>query len=61
MITDFAKPLNASERVITTGDGTRISSVSMGSDTPIVLAHGYASDMHCWNVVGGEFVGTRQK
>lgn len=56
MNTDFARPLTATERVITTSDGTKISTVSMGSGTPIVLAHGYALDMHCWNIVADELV-----
>ena len=28
----------------------------MGSGTPVVLAHGYAVDMHCWNLVADELV-----
>ncbi len=42
--------------MITTSDGTKISTASMGSGTPIVLAHGYASDMNCWNIVANELV-----
>jgi len=56
MNTNFARPLTATERVITTSDDTKISTVSMGSGTPIVLAHGYALDMHCWNIVADELV-----
>ena len=57
MSIDFARPLAATERVITTSDGTKISTVSLGSGTPVVLAHGYAVDMHCWNLVAEDLVG----
>lgn len=56
MTVDYAKPLTAVERVITTSDGMKISTVSLGSGTPVVLAHGYAVDMHCWNLVADELV-----
>lgn len=56
MTVDYAKPLTAVEHVITTSDGTKISTISMGSGTPIVLAHGFAVDMHCWNIVADELV-----
>ncbi len=56
MTVDYAKPLTAVERVITTGDGTKISTITMGSGTPVVLAHGYAVDMHCWNLIAEELV-----
>jgi pimeloyl-ACP methyl ester carboxylesterase len=29
----------------------------MGSGTPVVLAHGFAIDMHCWNVIADDLVG----
>ncbi len=56
MTVDYAKTLTAAERVITTSDGTKISTITMGSGTPVVLAHGYAVDMHCWNLVADELV-----
>lgn len=56
MTTDFARPLPAVERIITTDDGTRLSTVAMGSGTPIVLAHGFGVDMHSWNVVAENLV-----
>lgn len=56
MLNDFKRPLAAAERVITTDDGTRLSTVSMGSGTPVVLAHGFAIDMHEWNVIAEDLV-----
>jgi pimeloyl-ACP methyl ester carboxylesterase len=50
------RPLAASERIVLTDDGTRLSTVSMGAGTPVVLAHGFAVDMHCWNVMGEQLV-----
>ncbi|MFM2115854.1 MAG: hypothetical protein RI908_1595 [Actinomycetota bacterium] len=52
----FMRPLAASERIVLTDDGTRLSTVSMGAGTPVVLAHGFAVDMHCWNVMGEQLV-----
>lgn len=56
MTIDYARTLAGDERVITSGDGTTISTVSMGVGTPVVLAHGYAVDRNCWNVVADELV-----
>jgi pimeloyl-ACP methyl ester carboxylesterase len=56
MLNDLKRPLAAAERVITTDDGTRLSTVSMGSGTPVVLAHGFAIDMHEWNVIAEDLV-----
>ena len=56
MANDFRRPLSAVERVIATDDGTRLSTVSMGSGTPVVLAHGFALDMHGWNVIAEDLV-----
>lgn len=56
MLNDFKRPLAAAERVIITDDGTRLSTVSMGSGTPVVLAHGFAIDMHEWNVIAEDLV-----
>lgn len=56
MRTDFARPLVGKEVIVTSTDGTKIRTVTMGSGTPIVLAHGYAVDMHCWNVVAEDLV-----
>lgn len=52
----FMRPLAASERIVLTDDGTRLSTVSMGAGTPVVLAHGFAVDMHCWNVMAEQLV-----
>lgn len=56
MTVDYAKTLTAAERVITTSDGTKISTITIGSGTPIVLAHGFSGDMHGWNLVADELV-----
>lgn len=56
MANEFRRPLSAVERVITTDDGTQLSTVSMGSGTPVVLAHGFALDMHGWNVIAEDLV-----
>jgi non-heme chloroperoxidase len=53
---DYQRPLAAPERIVTSSDGTRLSTVSMGSGTPVVLAHGFGLDMHCWNVVADDLV-----
>lgn len=57
MTTDFKRPLAAVERIVTTDDGTRLSTVAMGSGTAIVLAHGFGIDMHGWNVIAQQLVG----
>lgn len=56
MATDYAQHLVGDEQVVVTADGTRISAISMGTGTPVVLAHGYAVDRDCWNVVAAELV-----
>ncbi|MGA1240995.1 MAG: alpha/beta fold hydrolase [Ilumatobacteraceae bacterium] len=56
MTIDYQRPLAAPERIVTSSDGTRLSTVSMGSGTPVVLAHGFGLDMHCWNVVADDLV-----
>lgn len=40
-------------------DGTRILSTVSGSGTKgdVVLAHGYAVDRHCWNLIASELAG----
>jgi pimeloyl-ACP methyl ester carboxylesterase len=56
MANEFRRPLSAVERVITTDDGTQLGTVAMGSGTPVVLAHGFALDMHGWNVIAEDLV-----
>lgn len=56
MTIDYQRPLAAPERIVTSNDGTRLSTVSMGSGTPVVLAHGFGLDMHCWNVIADDLV-----
>ena len=56
MTIDYQRPLAAPERIVTSNDGTRLSTVSMGSGTPVVLAHGFGIDMHCWNVIADDLV-----
>jgi pimeloyl-ACP methyl ester carboxylesterase len=53
---NYSQQLTAPERVVTTEDGAKISTVSLGTGTPVVLAHGYAVDMHCWNVIADDLV-----
>jgi non-heme chloroperoxidase len=57
----YARPLVGEEKVITTGDGAQIHTIAAGSGTPIVLAHGYAVDMHCWNLVAESLVARNYK
>ena len=59
--TVYARPLIGEEKVVTTGDGTKISTIAAGSGTPVVLAHGYAVDMHCWNLVAESLVARQYK
>lgn len=56
MTIDYQRPMAAPERIVTSNDGTRLSTVSMGSGTPVVLAHGFGIDMHCWNVIADHLV-----
>lgn len=56
MTIDYQRPLAAPERIVTSNDGTRLSTVSMGSGTPVVLAHGFGIDMHCWNLIADDLV-----
>lgn len=56
MTIDYQRPLAAPERIVISNDGTRLSTVSMGSGTPVVLAHGFGLDMHCWNMVADDLV-----
>ncbi|MFM8361421.1 MAG: alpha/beta fold hydrolase [Haliscomenobacter sp.] len=57
----YARPLVGEEKVITTFDGADIHTIAAGSGIPIVLAHGYASDMHCWNLVAESLVARNYK
>jgi len=43
----FARPLPADERIVTTTDGAQLSTATIGSGTPVVLAHGFGLNMHC--------------
>jgi pimeloyl-ACP methyl ester carboxylesterase len=44
-------PLPATEAFLTTADGTRLRTLSLGSGSPVVLAHGYATSSLEWHVV----------
>jgi len=52
----YAQPIAGDFQTVTTADGTRINTVSLGSGSPVVLAHGYAFDMHGWNIVAAGLV-----
>jgi pimeloyl-ACP methyl ester carboxylesterase len=55
----YLAPVTGTETVIERPDGTRILSTVSGSGTKgdVVLAHGYAIDRHCWNVIASELAG----
>lgn len=48
--------MSGESAIITTADGTALHSVSHGSGTPIVLAHGFAVDSREWNIIGDSLV-----
>jgi non-heme chloroperoxidase len=52
----YRRRLASEERIVLSADGTRLSTVSMGAGTPVVLAHGYTLDMHCWTLVAERLV-----
>ena len=54
----YLAPVTGTETVIERPDGTRILSTVSGSGTngDVVLAHGYAIDRHCWNIIASELV-----
>ncbi len=55
----YLAPVTGTETVIERPDGTRILSTVSGSGTKgdVVLAHGYAIDRHCWNIIASELAG----
>ena len=57
--TQYLAPVTGTEIVVERPDGTRILSTVSGSGTKgdVVLAHGYAVDRHCWNIIAGELAG----
>ena len=57
MTVDYAAPLTGDELVVTSADGARIHTVSVGSGPAVVLAHGFAIDMHEWNLIAADLVG----
>jgi len=57
MAVDVREPLAGDARVVTTGDGTRIHTVSAGDGPVAVLAHGFAISSDEWNVVADDLVG----
>ena len=52
----FERLLPADEHIVTTKDGAQLSTAVMGSGTPVVLAHGFGLNMHCWNVMAEDLV-----
>ena len=55
----YLAPVTGTETVIERPDGTRLLSTVSGSGNKgdVVLAHGYAVDRHCWNVIASELAG----
>ena len=55
----YLAPVTGTETVIERPDGTRLLSTVSGSGTQgdVVLAHGYAIDRHCWNIIASELAG----
>lgn len=55
----YLAPVTGTETVIERPDGTRILSTVSGSGTKgdVVLAHGYAINRHCWNIIASELAG----
>jgi non-heme chloroperoxidase len=56
MTIDYGAPLAGEPRVVTSADGARIHTVSAGTGSPVVLAHGFAIDKDEWNVVAAALV-----
>lgn len=56
---DYLAPVTGTEVVVERPDGTRIRSTVSGSGNKgdVVLAHGYAVDRHCWNIIASELAG----
>ncbi|MGA1747947.1 MAG: alpha/beta fold hydrolase, partial [Ilumatobacteraceae bacterium] len=52
----LVRPLPADEHIVMTADGAQLSTASMGSGTPVVLAHGFGLNMHGWNVMAEDLV-----
>jgi pimeloyl-ACP methyl ester carboxylesterase len=55
----YLAPVTGTEVIVERPDGTRILSTVSGSGTKgdVVLAHGYAIDRHCWNIIASELAG----
>ena len=52
----YAEPSVGQVETITAADGATINTLSVGTGSPVVLAHGYAFDMRCWNIVAAGLV-----
>ena len=52
----YAEPIVGELQTITAADGASINTLSVGEGSPVVLAHGYAIDMRCWNIVAAGLV-----
>jgi pimeloyl-ACP methyl ester carboxylesterase len=52
----YLAPVVGTDTIVERPDGTRILSTVTGSGTKgdVVLAHGYAIDRHCWNIIASE-------
>lgn len=55
----YLAQVSGTEVVVERPDGTRILSTVSGSGNKgdVVLAHGYAVDRHCWNIIASELAG----
>jgi pimeloyl-ACP methyl ester carboxylesterase len=56
MANPYATPVPGDERIVTSGDGAQILTVSAGDGPTVVLAHGFAVDRNEWNVVAARLV-----
>ena len=52
----YAEPIAGQLEIVTASDGASINTLSVGEGSPVVLAHGYAFDMRCWNIVAAGLV-----
>jgi non-heme chloroperoxidase len=52
-----SQPLNGTEEIITTEDGTKLYTLTMGSGAKtVLLAHGYGINMNEWNVIADKLL-----
>lgn len=56
MANPYAGPVPGDERIVTSGDGAELLTVSAGDGPTVVLAHGFGVDRNEWNVVAIQLV-----